>query len=884
MLTNISTNGRSFFRALGSICALCVMLGTPAIAQEAQDNADSEVKVSDYGTVDLAVQDTDLAQVLEMLSIQSRKNIITSKNVSATVTANLFDVTFYEALDSILHVNGYGYIEKGNFIYVYTQEELEKIKEANRTTESRVFELDYLSATDAQEFIQPLLSEDGKASVRGEVQTGFDATVDDGGADEYAYNVKVVVNDYPKNLEQVSKLLEELDVPPKQVMIEATVLQANISEENAFGVDFSVIGSVDFSDFANPLSGVNDLLQGNDDGSDVEATNEDESGTGFQPGDNSATAITSPVGGTNQGGGFKVGIMDDDISVFIRALDQVTDTTLLARPKLMALNRQRAEVRVAREDAFVGSINTNDNSTTQQETEFLETGIILRFRPFISENGMIRMELAPEVSSIPDFTIIDGNRTPNKSTNELTTNVRVRDGETIVLGGLFQEDTRITRRQVPFLGDVPLLGAAFRGQEDVVERREIIFLITPTIVHDEQLWEAGGKAQEHIDLLQLGAREGLLPFSREKTTENYNNDAMREFAAGNLEKALFYANNSLRLNTQQPEMRRLRQRITGEKERAYERNMLERIMRQEFSGMMDPANVSFDNENENDQPDQPKSNAAASINEYTDTSQPAKVESAEQNGKSADEDMDAENAQAAGENDSQDTATTSPSAETASANESAAIDQSVADATPGSATQNVSDHQSSENQSLTSDGSAETDVQKKQSPSGAQANTASANEVDAENITESGASNQAGAQANVPADDLTQQVPVWLADVFGTEPFDSLNMTNGVMKPDASDTAAGPNDDALADADTDGSQSNVNLENQRSQIMIDAWMVDFFKSLGLPDLAQAIEQNNNLNTTADAQSDQRDGDNRADGETESADQIANVNETDDGQK
>ena len=403
MIHDISKDGWTFFRALGSICALCVMTATSAVAQESsagnesgkQAKQGSEVEVTDYGTVDLAVQDTDLAQVLEMLSIQSRKNIITSKNVSATVTANLFDVTFYEALDAILRVNGYGYIEKGNFIYVYTQEELKEIKAANRSTESRIFELDYLSATDAQEFIQPLLSEDGKASVRGEVQTGFKPTIDDGGADEYAYNVKVVVNDYPKNLEEIKNLLDELDVAPRQVMIEATVLQATLNEDNAFGIDFSVIGSVDFSDFTNPLSGVDDLLQGNEDGSDIEADEDN----GFQPGDNEGLAVTSPVGQTSRSGGFKVGILDDNISVFLRALDNVTDTTLLARPKVMALNRQRAEVRVGREEGFAGTESTRDNGTTSQQIEFLESGIILAFRPFISDNGMIRMELAPEVST-----------------------------------------------------------------------------------------------------------------------------------------------------------------------------------------------------------------------------------------------------------------------------------------------------------------------------------------------------------------------------------------------------------------------------------------------------------------------------------------------------
>src|SRR5690606_36116027 len=132
-----------------------------------------------------------------------RKNIITSKNVSATVTANLYDVTFYEALDSILTVNGFGYEEQGNFIYVYTKEELEARRKANRKTETRIFEVDYLSAQDANEFVSSLLSEEGKSSFRGEVPSGIKPDVGDVGADSYAFAAKVVVTDYPENLEKI---------------------------------------------------------------------------------------------------------------------------------------------------------------------------------------------------------------------------------------------------------------------------------------------------------------------------------------------------------------------------------------------------------------------------------------------------------------------------------------------------------------------------------------------------------------------------------------------------------------------------------------------------------------------------------------------------------
>ncbi len=356
------------------ICTIVAALASTAAGQE--DN----VQVDDYGTVTLTVKDTDLAQVLEMLSIQSRKNIITSKSVSATISANLYDVTFYEALDAILRVNGYGYVEEGNFIYVYSGPELEEIKRAQRTTQSRVFELEYLAGADAFEFIAPLLSDVGQASYRGDVPSGFKPDVSDGGADNYAYTPTLVVNDYPENLDRIAEVLAELDRAPEQVLVEATIVQTTLDEANAWGVDFSIIGDMDFLDLSRPLNAVNDLISG-DDG-------------GFQPSDNRAGALTQNVGNVIGPGTLKLGIISNDVSIFMRVLDEVTDSTVLARPKVMCLNRQRAEVLVGQRVGYISTTAT-DTSTTQT-VEFLDTGIQLIFRPFISKNGMVRMELCSE--------------------------------------------------------------------------------------------------------------------------------------------------------------------------------------------------------------------------------------------------------------------------------------------------------------------------------------------------------------------------------------------------------------------------------------------------------------------------------------------------------
>jgi type IV pilus assembly protein PilQ len=570
-----SVGGHRFAR-IGAVCAACALLATPALAQKSgkKDGAGAgpSVNMSESGTVDLAVQDTDLGQVLEMLSIQGHKNIIASPSVKATVSANLYDVTFYEALDAILTLNGFSYYEEGNFIYVMTQEELVEMQKATRATETRIFELDYLSAGDAKEFITPLLSEAGKASTRGDVQAGFQPDISDGGADSYAYNAKIVVNDYPENLDAITKLLADLDTPPQQVLVEATIVQTTLDEANAYGVDFSVIADMDFLDLTNPLAPVTNLLAG------------DDPTRGFQPPDNKAGGLQSTVGTTAGAGGFKVGVVTDEISVFLKLLDEVTDVSVLARPKIMALNRQRAEVLVG---ARVGYLSTTATQTTTTQTvQFLDTGIHLTFRPFISKNGMIRMELSPSVSeaSLRNVTDAQGLQVtiPDELTNELTTNVRVQDGQTLVLGGLFRESIRVTRRQVPFLGDIPILNLAFRGQDDVVDRDEIIFLITPSIVNDEALWDIGDDAMRQTDAVIIGARAGLLPFSREQVISKYNGRAVDAFRAGNLNMAMHWANVSLGVDRNQPTMVMLRNEISGKHEQAFDGSLLEHAVRREL--------------------------------------------------------------------------------------------------------------------------------------------------------------------------------------------------------------------------------------------------------------------------------------------------------------
>ena len=260
---------------------------------------------------------------------------------------------------------------------------------------------------------------------------------------------------------------------------------------------------------------------------------------------------------------LKVGVLTNDVAIFLQMLDQVKNTTVLARPTVTVLNRQRAQVNIG---AKVGYLSTTQTQTsTTQEVQYIDTGIKLTFRAFISPDGMVRMELAPSITSAEYKNVtFQGQQTqiPNQNTQELRTNVRVRSGQTIVLGGLFREETSNTNRQIPFLGDV--VPGAFSGQADKTFKQEVLFLVTPIVVEDPKSSTDGDHALKVIDAVQAGARAGLLPFSHAQIAGNYQLHALDAWRSGDRTKAALYADQALRVDPKSPTMIQLREDIRAD--------------------------------------------------------------------------------------------------------------------------------------------------------------------------------------------------------------------------------------------------------------------------------------------------------------------------------
>ncbi len=515
---------------------------------EGRSVSKSEVNVSDEGSVEIHVNDASLVEVLRMLSLQSQKNILCSKEVRGTVTANLYNVTIREALDQILHMNGYAYREKGNFINVYTVKELQTIEDAERKTTSEVFKLHWTPAANALNMIKPVLSQAGQVSATTPAQAGIASGGGDVGGDSHATADMLVVTDFPENLEKVRKILKDVDSRPQQVMIEAVILRAALSEDNALGVDFNILAGVKFADFlgsAGQVTGAN-LPSG------AGAVAGAKSGLGSFGTGNSFTSSVP--------GGMKVGFVSDNVSVFLAALEGVTDTVVMANPKILALNKQKGEVIVGRKDGYLTTTVTQ--SATVQTVEFLDTGTKLLFRPFIGDDGYVRMELHPEDSSGG----LTSANLPFKITTEMTSNIMVKDGHTIVIGGLFRESTSTAKSQVPFLGNLPFAGALFRNQRDQTSREEIIILLTPHVIKDDSAYaQVSEEELRKAEKLRVGVRKGMMPWGRERLAEANYEKALAEMngATPNNQKALWYLDCATNLNPKFIEAIDLKQRVTG---------------------------------------------------------------------------------------------------------------------------------------------------------------------------------------------------------------------------------------------------------------------------------------------------------------------------------
>jgi type IV pilus assembly protein PilQ len=481
---------------------------------------------------------------LRLLNAKCSKNIIWSAGVEGPLTVSrLYNVTFEQALNAILG-NQFKYVQDANFVRVYSIEEYKKMQEDPERMISRPFTLYYVAAAEAKKFITPVLSGNAKVETTTAAQTAFPTgesiSSTNGGGDSTAQNDMILIYDFPERIEKAEALLKEIDVRPRQVLIEATIMAATLTEDSQLGVDWQTISTA----VASTASGATTF-------NPVTSVSQMGKGQGDYVGSSGSDQIT-------KSGGLTFGVSHDNIAALVQAVETVSDVTILANPKILAVNKQLGQVYIGSKIGYLSQTTQTESSTTQS-VEFLDTGTKLSFRPYIGNDGYIRMDIHPKDSS----GTLKENNVPDETAAELVTNIIVKDGETIVIGGLFRDVIKNTRTQVPLLGDLPIIGVLFRGTSDQVQRQEVMVLLTPHIVDEPS--QAGGKDRaEDVRRKREGAMKGLQGWDRPRLAEDAYNRAAKFYLEGDVENAVYNVKLSLMIEPGYLEARRLHERIMKE--------------------------------------------------------------------------------------------------------------------------------------------------------------------------------------------------------------------------------------------------------------------------------------------------------------------------------
>jgi len=505
-------------------------------------------------------EDFDVRKALAMLGSLCDKNIVPSPNVNGALAfRSLKNITFEEAMDAILG-ESFKYEEEGKLIKVYTKDEYKQLKQDPDRKIYKVFTLYYINAEEVAKLITPVLSADaviekstpaetdisgGSGGSGGGSSSGSSggSLGSGGGGDTMALNDTIVVYDFPEKIAEAEKVIKELDVKPKQVLIEATILSALLNEDSDLGIEWNLLNG---ERLTGSLTQIANLATG--------------------------TPIET-YGLTVPGAAFQAGFTSGDLVGFITAHEEVTDVTVLATPKILAVNKQQGSLLIGKKLGYNSQTTQTDGGTTTSKVEFYESGTRLVFRPYIGNDGYIRMEIYPKDSSA-ELNPTTG--APDETTTELQANILVKDGESIVIGGLFRNVVSTARRQVPILGDIPIVGLLFRGQVDLTQREEVIVMLTPHIIEEPEETNAV-MAKADIARKGLGAKEEEIPISRRKMTEDAYAKAARFYIEGDNESAMKQLNIALTLRPSYLEAIRLKEKIMAEVS-PEEAQMLDRII------------------------------------------------------------------------------------------------------------------------------------------------------------------------------------------------------------------------------------------------------------------------------------------------------------------
>lgn len=412
--------------------------------------------------VSLDFQDVDVRTILQILAKESNMNIVASDSVSGKMTLSLKDVPWDQALDLVMQSRGLESRRNGNIIRVAPADEfreidLKTLEGAKRIEElgplvSRTFQLKYKDVNEFRKILN--INENGGSNNSNNSNSLLSSR---GSAVIDPATNTLIIKDNQNVIKEFERLIEQLDVPARQVMIEARIVEAKDGFSRALGVKFGYDRKFGSTRVGSGLGG----------GSST-------TGNIF----NLAPNVNLPAASATSSLTIVRALSSGALGLELTAMQEQNRGKIISSPRVLTQDRKEATIKAGREIPYQEASSSGATSTS-----FKEAVLGLTVTPQITPDGNVIMDIKLNKDSVDQGCSVLG--TPCISTKELTTRAMVEDGGTIILGGIYEEDNSNTQYKVPLLGDIPLVGPLFRGTKRNNEKNELLIFITPRIMGSE---------------------------------------------------------------------------------------------------------------------------------------------------------------------------------------------------------------------------------------------------------------------------------------------------------------------------------------------------------------------------------------------------------------
>ena len=483
----------------------------PAQGQKV-DASTQEADISTQeGNITIDFKDVDIQSILRILAEKGNVNIVAGKDVVGKVTIKLVDVSWQRAMEVVLKTYGYGYERDGNVITVSPVERLTELKRAERELTdiepviTKVFVLKYLDANSAMSVVQSQLSGQGKIAVLNTMgkkgwefggSGGSSTTKLERAKEQETLSRTLVVTDVPSYIEKVAALIEEIDIMPKQVLIETKIVEVSHDKLRDLGLDIATgaSGAETSTISSGTLPGYMIANRG-DSGS------EDGQGSAEIIGHALGRMVTPSVFNAKAAGisSINSGLMlvykkltGNEFEAILNAFEEDVTVNTLSNPRILTLNNQEATILVGTKYPILEAniTGTGAEAIITTTLKYYENiGIQLNVVPQISGTDYINMIVHPAVTSYTT-TLKAKSATgetlaeyPILNTREAETQVFMKDGETVVIGGLLKDVTAKSNFRIPIISKIPLIGALFQRETVDTEKIDLLIFITSTIVN-----------------------------------------------------------------------------------------------------------------------------------------------------------------------------------------------------------------------------------------------------------------------------------------------------------------------------------------------------------------------------------------------------------------